>query len=267
MKKLTAILFILVLALSLASCGKSSSGTTVLKVGATPSPHAEILEFVKDDLAKQGIDLQVVEFDDYVLPNTGTEDGSLDANYFQHTPYLEDFNATRGTHLVSVAIIHYEPLGIYAGKSNSLDVANGAVIAVPNDATNEARALLLLEANGLITLEPNAGLNATVLDIKDNPKNIKIEEIEAAQLTAHLKDVDLAVINGNYAVQAGLSAKDAIAAEGKDSEAAQLYGNVLVVKEGNEKNPAVLALADALRTDKVKKFIEDNYDGIVVPMF
>ena len=267
MKKLIAIIFVLVLAFSVTSCGGSSSGTTVLKVGASPTPHAEILEFVKDDLAKQGIDLQVIEFDDYVLPNTGTEDGSLDANYFQHTPYLEDFNETRGTHLVSVAVIHYEPLGLYAGKSKSLDLANGAVIGVPNDATNEARALLLLEANGLITLDPNAGLGATVLDIKDNPKNIKIEEIEAAQLTAHLADLDLAVINGNYAVQAGLKASDALAIEGKDSEAANLYGNILVVKEGNEKNPAVLALADALRTEKVRKFIEENYDGIVVPKF
>lgn len=266
MKKLIAILLVLVFALSLASCGKKSE-TTVLKVGASPTPHAEILNFVKDDLAKQGIDLQVIEFDDYVLPNTGTEDGSLDANYFQHTPYLEDFNASRGTHLVSVAVIHYEPLGVYKGKSSSLDVANGAVIGVPNDATNEARALLLLEANGLITLDPNAGLNATVLDIKDNPKNIKIEEIEAAQLTAHLADLDLAVINGNYAVQAGLKAADALAIEGKDSEAANLYGNILVVKEGNEKNPAILALADALRTEKVRKFIEENYDGIVVPKF
>ena len=148
-----------------------------------------------------------------------------------------------------------------------MDVPDGAVIGVPNDTSNEARALLLLEANGLITLEPNAGLNATVLDIKDNPKNLKIEEIEAAQITAHLADLDLAVVNGNYAVQAGLKATDALAIEGKDSEAANLYGNILVVKEGNEKNPAVLALADALRTDKVRKFIEDNYDGIVVPKF
>lgn len=267
MKKLTSILLVLVFAFALASCGGKSSETTVLKVGASPTPHAEILNFVKDDLAKQGIDLQVIEFDDYVLPNTGTEDGSLDANYFQHTPYLEDFNATRGTHLVSVAVIHYEPLGLYKGKSSTLDVPDGAVIGVPNDTSNEARALLLLEANGLITLEPNAGLNATVLDIKDNPKNLKIEEIEAAQITAHLADLDLAVVNGNYAVQAGLKAADALAIEGKDSEAANLYGNILVVKEGNENNPAVLALADALRTDKVRKFIEDNYDGIVVPKF
>ena len=266
MKKLTAIVLVLIFALSLAGCGKSSA-TTVLKVGASPTPHAEILNFVKDDLAKQGIDLQVIEFDDYVLPNTGTEDGSLDANYFQHTPYLEDFNATRGTHLVSVAVIHYEPLGLYKGKSSSLDVADGAVIGVPNDATNEARALLLLEANGLITLDPGAGLNATVLDIKDNPKNLKIEEIEAAQITAHLADLDLAVINGNFAVQAGLKAADALAIESKDSEAANLYGNILVVKEGHEKDPAILALADALRTDKVRQFMEENYDGIVVPKF
>ncbi len=269
MKKIIAVLFTLVLAFALVSCGSQggSSETTVLKVGASPSPHAEILEVVKDDLAKQGIELEIVEFDDYVLPNTSTEDGSIDANYFQHTPYLEDFNATRGTHLVSVAVIHYEPLGIYGGKSSSLDLADGAVIGVPNDTSNEARALLLLEANGLITLDPGAGLNATVLDITSNPKNLKIEEIEAAQLTAHLSDLDLAVINGNYAVQGGLSAEDAIAIEDKDSEAANIYGNVLVVKEGNEKNPAILALADALRSEEVRKFIEDNYAGTVVPKF
>ena len=269
MKKIIAALITLALAFALVSCGsqEGSTETTVLKVGASPSPHAEILEVVKDDLAKQGIELEIVEFDDYVLPNTSTEDGSIDANYFQHTPYLEDFNATRGAHLVSVAVIHYEPLGIYGGKSSSLDLADGAVIGVPNDATNEARALLLLEANGLITLDPGAGLNATVLDITSNPKNLKIEEIEAAQLTAHLSDLDLAVINGNYAVQGGLSAEDAIAIEDKDSEAANIYGNVLVVKEGNEKNPAILALADALRSEEVRKFIEDNYAGTVVPKF
>jgi D-methionine transport system substrate-binding protein len=268
MKKLTSLVLILILALSLAGCGsQTSSDKTVLKVGASPTPHAEILEIVVDDLAKQGIELQIVEFDDYVLPNTGTEDGSLDANYFQHTPYLDDFNATRGTHLVPVAVVHYEPLGIYAGKSSSLDVADGAVIGVPNDATNEARALLLLEANGLLTLDPSAGLNATVLDITGNPKNLKIEEIEAAQITAHLADLDLAVINGNYAVQAGLKATDALAIEDKDSEAANLYGNILVVKEGREKDPAILALADALRTEEVKKFIEETYAGTVVPKF
>ena len=269
MKKLTAIILTLILALTLVSCGSGSGSkdAVVLKVGASPTPHAVILESVKEDLAKQGIDLQVVEFDDYVLPNTGTEDGSLDANYFQHTPYLEDFNATRGTHLVSVAVIHYEPLGLYPGKSSSLDVADGAVIGVPNDATNEARALLLLEANGLLKLDPSAGLNATVLDIADNPKNLKIEEIEAAQITAHLADLDLAIVNGNYAVQAGFKASDALAIEDKDSEAANLYGNILVVKEGRENDPAILALADALRTEKVRQFIEANYEGIVVPKF
>lgn len=271
MKKITAVLAIIALALCLVSCGKKEKDpdAKVIKVGATPSPHCEILEVVKPLLAEQGITLEIVEMNDYVIPNTSTEDGSLDANFFQHTPYLDSFNEEQGTHLVSVCAVHYEPLGIYAGKTASLSaIPDGATIAVPNDTSNEARALLLLESNGLIKLDPSAGVKATILDITDNPHNIKFSEVEAAQLTAHLKDVDFAVINGNYAISAGLSAtKDALAIETADSLAAETYANVLVVKAGNENNELVKALAKALQSDKVKKFIEETYDGAVVAMF
>lgn len=267
MKKIGLLALVLVLVLSLTACGGSKSGTTI-RVGASPSPHSEILEIAKEQLAKEGITLEIVTFDDYVLPNTATEEGDLDANYFQHTPYLDNFNVEYNTHLVSVQAVHYEPLGIYPGKSSSLQLSSGATIAVPNDTTNEARALLLLQDNGFLTLKEGVGINATVLDIAENPLNLKIEEIEAAQLTSHLKDVDLAVINGNYAIAAGLSAKnDALTIEQSDSEAAQTYANVLVVKEGRENDEAIQALAKALTSDAVKKFIEDTYDGAVVPIF
>ena len=266
MKKIIAIVLIALFAFSLASCGKKDAKT--ITVGASPVPHAEILEVCKDILAKEGITLIIKEFDDYVLPNTSTEDGSLDANYFQHTPYLETFNSERGTHLVAVCAVHYEPLGLYPGKTKSLSsLPDGAQIAIPNDTSNEARALLLLEYNGLIKLDPNAGLNATVLDISENPHNLDIVEMEAAQITAHLPDVDLAVINGNYAINAGLNAaKDALAIEESDSQAAKTYANCLVVKEGNEKNELVQALVKALTSDEVKKFIEEKYEGSVVSM-
>ena len=268
MKKIFAVILVLALALSLASCGKKEEDSKTITVGATPSPHAEILEVCKEILAEQGITLVIKEFDDYVIPNTSTEDGSLDANYFQHTPYLDSFNAERGTHLVSVVAVHYEPLGLYPGKTKSLDaIPDGAKIAVPNDTSNEARALLLLEANGIIKLDPAAGVNATALDIVENPHNVEILEIEAAQLTAHLADVDFAVINGNYAINAGLNVtKDGLAMETADSVAAKTYANVLVVKQGNENNELVKALADALTSDEVKKFIEEKYEGAVVSM-
>jgi len=238
-------------------------------VGASVTPHAEILAVAKEILAEQGIDLKIVEFTDYIQPNLNVEYGELDANYFQHKPYLDDFNAERGTHLVSVAAIHYEPFGIYPGKTSSIEeLPDGAVISVPNDGTNEARALLLLEAQGLITLKEGAGLSTTILDIVDNPKNLKIKELEAAQLTLSRQDVDLAVINGNYAIQAGLNANtDALATEDKDSTAAQTYANIVCVKEGNENNPAVLALVEALKSDKVKEFMLEKYEGAVVPIF
>ena len=245
----------------------SLEGTT-LKVGATPAPHAEILEVVKDILAEQGITLEIVEFNDYIQPNLAVEDGSLDANYFQHITYMNDFNDQNGTHLVSAAEVHYEPMSLYAGKVSSLDeLADGAQIGVPNDATNEARALLVLQQEGLITLRDGAGITATINDIVDNPKNLQFSEMEAAQLPLRLADLDMAVINGNYAIDAGLSMDDALATESADGEAAQAYVNVLAVKEGRETDPAIQALAAALCSDEVKTYIEENYNGAVVAVF
>ena len=271
MKKLISATLAATLALSLAACGSTASTTetasseaastestaasseaaestsdlagTTLKVAASPTPHAEILNVAKEVLAEQGIDLEVVEFSDYVQPNLVTENGEVDANYFQHTPY--------------------------PGKSSDLaNIADGATIAVPNDTTNEARALQLLAAQGLITVRDGAGLTATVNDITENPHNVKIEEIEAAQLPRTVQDVDFAVINGNYAIEAGFSVgKDALATEDASSEAAQTYANVLVVKEGNESNPAIQALYAALTSDKAKDYINSTYDGAVVPIF
>ena len=245
----------------------SLEGTT-LRVGATPAPHAEILEVVKDLLAEQGITLEIAQYNDYVQPNNAVEDGSLDANYFQHITYMNEFNVSDGTHLVSAAEVHYEPFGLYAGKTASLDeLADGAQIAVPNDTTNEARALLLLEQEGLITLREGAGITATKADIEENPKNLEIVELEASQLPVRLADVDMAVINGNYALDAGLSVSDALAVESADGEAAQAYVNVLAVKEGRETDPAIQALAAALCSDEVKTYIEENYSGAVVAVF
>lgn len=287
-KKVFALTLALALCLALAACGSNgtssaagsaaaSSGssaaadgkTIVLKVAASPTPHAEILAQVKDVLAQQGIDLQVKEYGDYVVPNTAVEEGDEDANYFQHQPYLDQFNKENGTHLVSVAKIHYEPMGIYPGKCTSLDaLSDGATIAVPNDVTNEARALQLLAAQGLITLKEDAGLSATTNDIVDNPKNIQFKELEAAMLPNTVSDVDLSVINANYALQAGLSpATDALASESADSEAAQTYANVLVVKEGHENDPAIQALVKALQSDAVRDYINNTYKGAVVPIF
>lgn len=268
-KKLLALSLALVLGLALTACGEKKAEMTVLKVAASTTPHAEILAQVKDDLAKEGIDLQITEYSDYVIPNTAVEDGDEDVNYFQHQPYLDQFNAENGTHLVSVAAIHYEPLGIYPGKTAALaDLPDGATIGVPNDATNEARALQLLEAQGLITVREDAGLNATPNDIVDNPKNLSFVELEAAMLPNVTTEMDLAVINGNYALQAGFSsAKDALALEDAQSEAAQTFANVIVVKEGNEDNEAVKALVEALKSDKVKDYINETYEGNVLPIF
>ncbi|MCI7474216.1 MAG: MetQ/NlpA family ABC transporter substrate-binding protein [Clostridiales bacterium] len=241
---------------------------TVIKVAASPTPHAEILKVAKEVLAEQGITLEIQEFTDYIQPNMVTEDGQVDANYFQHITYLNDFNTENGTHLVSVADLHYEPFGIYAGKTVSLaDLPDGAVIGVPNDPTNEGRALLLLQQEGLITLKEGVGLTATKLDIAENPKNLDIQELEAAQLPRSLDSLDLAVINGNYALQAGLNAADALAVESTDGEAAQAYVNVLAVKEGKENDPAIQALVAALKSDEVKTFMEETWPGAVVPMF
>ena len=240
----------------------------VIKVGASITPHAEILRSVSDELEKQVYKLEVVEYNDYIIPNTALESGELDANYIQHLPYLEDFNKENGTHIVSVADIHYEPFGIYAGKSDSLEnLKEGAVIAVPNDTTNEARALLLLQDQGLIKLKENAGLTATVKDIAENPKNFEIKELEAAQVPKALQDVDVAAINTNYALEANLKLSDALASEGADSLAAKTYANIIAVKEGNENAEKIKALIDAVKSEQVKKFIEDKYDGAVVPIF
>lgn len=268
MKKFVA----LVLALSLVVCiaaGCSKKDDKTIRVGASVTPHAEILEVAKELLAEEGYTLEITEFNDFVLPNTSVEDEELDANYFQHRNYLADFNEENGTHLVEVVPVHYEPLGLYAGKTAAVaDLAEGATIAVPNDGTNEARALMLLEAQGLIKLNEEAGFTATKLDIVENPLNLDIQELDAAQLVRALEDVDMAVINGNYAIQGGLNAgKDALAVEDKDSEAIQTYANVLVVKEGNEKDEGILALAKALQSEEVKAFIEENYEGAVIAMF
>lgn len=270
MKKFLSVLLILTLAvILLTGCKSNSKGDKEIIVGASSTPHAEILEKAKPILEKEGYTLKIIEYADYVQPNLALESGDLDANYFQHKPYLDQFNKENKTDLVSAATIHYEPFGIYPGKTASLEaLADGAQIAVPNDATNEARALLLLEAQGLITLKKGAGLNATKNDIDKNPKNLKIVEIEAAQLARSLKDVDLAVINGNYAIEAGLSvSKDAIATEDKDSLAADTYANIIAVKAGNENREDIKALIKALQSNEVKKFIEDKYKGAVVPKF
>ena len=292
MKKLLALTLALVLCLGLAACGGGTStdtdtnadtssdadtngdatanGETItLTVGATPNPHAEILAQVKDDLAAEGIDLVVKEYSDYVVPNTAVEEGDLDANYFQHTPYMEKFNEENGTHLVSVGKIHYEPMGIYPGLTKTLEeLPDGATIAVPNDATNEARALQLLAAQGLIELKEDAGLNATPNDITSNPKNLQFKELEAAMLPQTASEVDLSVINSNFAMEGGMNpATDSLASEDADSEAAQTFANIIAVKEGHENDPAILALIDVLHSDTIRDYINNTYSGAVVPTF
>ena len=238
-----------------------------ITVAASPTPHAEILAEASKVLEKEGWTLDVIEFEDYVQPNLVVDSGEIDANYFQHVPYLDNFNEENGTALVSVAGIHYEPFGIYPGQKAALDeLSDGDVIAVPNDTTNEARALLLLQDNGVITLKEGAGLTATVKDIVENPNNIEIKELEAAQVSRVKDEVAFVVLNGNYALEAGFSVgKDAVAYEKSDSEAAKTYVNVLVVKEGNEENEGIQALADVLKSDAIKEYINNTYDGAVVP--
>lgn len=267
-KKLVAVLAgVSVLAGLLTGCGKAKEDK-VIKVGASPTPHAEILEVIKDNLEEDGYTLEIVEYNDYVLPNTAVEDGEIDANFFQHTPYLNDFNAENGTHIVSVASVHFEPFGIYGGKTKSLEeLKDGATVAVPNDTTNEARALLLLEAQGLIKLKDGVGLDATVVDIEENKLNLEIKELEAAQIARSLQDVDIACINGNYALEAGLTAEDAIAFEASDSLAASTYANIVTVKEGNENSEKTKALVDAILSDEVRDYINNTYNGAVVPVF
>lgn len=284
-KKITAMFMASVFALTtLAGCGSSAGtsapaanapaasdkgGVQTITVAATAAPHAEILEsdIVKNALAAEGYEVKVTVFDDYVQPNNVVESGEIDANYFQHITYLKDFNEQNKTSLVSAGGIHYEPFGIYGGKKKSLDeLADGDSIAVPNDTTNEARALLLLEANGLITLKEGVGLQATVNSITDNPHNLEIVEVEAAQVPHQLESVDYAIMNGNYAMEAGFTvATDALAYEAQDSDAATNYVNVIAVKQGNENEPGIKALVKVLKSDEVKKWIEGEYSGSVVP--
>ncbi|MCR5356811.1 MAG: MetQ/NlpA family ABC transporter substrate-binding protein [Lachnospiraceae bacterium] len=241
------------------------NGETI-KIAASTTPHAEILAQAAPILEEYGYKIDVVEFEDYVQPNLVVESGEFDANYFQHIPYLDSFNEEKGTHLVNAGGIHYEPFGIYPGKKSSLsDVEDGDSIAVPNDTTNEARALLLLEDNGLLKLKDGAGLTATTKDITENPHNIKFVELEAAQVARVVDEVEYVVLNGNYALEAGYSVgKDSIAYEASDSVAAGTYVNIIAVKEGNETSDKINALVTVLRSDAIKKFIEDNYDGAVV---
>ena len=268
MKKTIAIILTLILALSLAACGGKADDKTIT-VAASPTPHAEILKVAAEVLAKDGWTLEIKEYTDYVQPNNVVEDGEIDANYFQHVPYLDTFNADNGTHLVSVAMIHYEPFGIYAGtKSAIADLAEGDKIAIPNDGSNRARALLLLEAEGIIKLKEGVGMDATDLDIVENPLNLDIVQMEAAQIANIRDSVALAVINGNYALQAGLNAgTDALAVEDAASISATTYANVLVVKEGNEQSEKIQALVKALMSQEVKDYINNTYSGAVVPIF
>lgn len=248
---------------------ESSTELEVITVAATSVPHAEILEseVVTSALEAKGYKVEVTVFEDYVQPNNVVEAGEFDANYFQHITYLNDFNEQNGTSLVSAGGIHYEPFGIYGGTKKSLDkIADGDTIAIPNDTTNEARALLLLEANNLITLEEGVGLTATVNNIAENPYNLKIVEVEAAQVPHQIDSVSYAVMNGNYAMEAGFTvATDALAYESQDSEAAEKYVNVIAVKEGNESNPGIVALVEVLKSDDVKAWIQEQYEGSVVP--
>lgn len=268
MKKILAVLLTGALAAGvLTGCGGKNADDKVIKVAASATPHAELLEQVKPILAEQGYDLQITVFDDYVQPNEVVESGEFDANYFQHIPYLNSFNEEKTTHLVNAGGIHYEPFGIYPGTKSDLGaVADGDNIVVPNDTTNEARALLLLQDNGLITLKDGVGLTATVNDIIDNPYNLVIEELEAAQIPRVVSEFAYAVMNGNYALEAGYSvARDALAYESSDSEAAKTYVNVIAVKEGNENTDKTKALVAALKTDTIKDYINSTYDGAVIP--
>ena len=266
MKKILAIALIALFTIASVfaqAASETQPSETKIVVGATPEPHAALLALVVDDLASHGITLEVKEFTDYVTPNDAVEYGEIDANYFQHIPYLESFNTEHGYHLVNAGGIHVEPIALYSSKYSSLsDIPNGAVVAIPNDPTNEGRALLLLQSAGLIKLKDNAGLEAIPLDIVENPKNLKFSEIEAATLPRILSDVDAAVINGNYAIPAGLVAtRDGLFVEGADSP----YVNVIAVKAGNENNPAVKALVEALKSDKVKAYVAEHYkNGEVV---
>ncbi|MGO5205325.1 MetQ/NlpA family ABC transporter substrate-binding protein [Parolsenella catena] len=280
LKPLAGIAAVAGLALALTACGgnsgsaattaaaSGSSEDNVITVGASPSPHAEILNAVADELKSEGYELKAVEYNDYVQPNVALDAGDLDANYFQHLPYLENYNDENGTNLVSAGAIHFEPMGLYAGKSSDINnVPDGAKIAVPSDATNEARALLLLQDQGVIKLKDGVGLEATANDIEENPHNIQLVEVEAAAVPRSLEDCDFAVINGNYALSAGLDTGATLASESADSEAAQTYANIVAVRKGDENSEKTQALIKALTSDTARKFIEEQYKGSVIPVF
>ena len=266
MRKTLAVIAVLVLAGALLFAGGKKDNSKVLKVGATPEPHASMLNLIVDDMAKAGYTLEVVEFTDYVTPNRALEDGQIDANFFQHIPYMDAQNEEHGYHLVNAGGVHIEPIALYSKKVSSLSgLADGASIAIPNDPTNEGRALLLLQSAGLIKLNAAAGITATPLDIVENKKNLKFNEVEAASLPRVLDDVDAAVINGNYAIPAGLSAtKDGLIVEGADSP----YVNIVTVKAGNENDPRIKALVNALKSDEIKDYVNKTYpNGEVVLVF
>lgn len=280
MKKFIGILLTAALAFSAVGCGgkttnetadagASTSGEAVtIKVGASPSPHAEILKAAQPLLAEKGVTLEIVEFNDYVQPNLALNTGDLDANYFQHQPYLDQFNKDNGLDLVALGAVHYEPMGIFAGNSSDLTaLPDGAKVGVPNDPTNEARALLLLEANGLITLKEGVGVAATKLDIVENPHNLEIVEMEAAQLSLSLGSLDIAVINGNYALSGGLSIADALAIEEADSLSAETYQNVVAVRKGDEAREELKALMEVLNSQEIADFINNTFEGAVAPVF
>lgn len=260
-----SLILILVLS-SLAGCGKNEVSENVIKIGVSPKPHKEIIDFIKEDLKKEGVELEIIEFTDYIKPNMALADGEIDANFFQHEPYMNNFKEEKGLKITSLAKIHVEPLGLYSSKVKSLDeLKEGDTIAIPNDPTNGGRALLLLEKNGVVKLKEDAGLEATEKDVVEtNPKNLVIKPLEAAQLPRILNDVDGAVINGNFALEAGLSpTKDALILEGKDSP----YANIIAIREGEEENEKFAKLIKVLQSEKVKKFIEEQYNGGVIPAF
>lgn len=265
MKRIFSTLFVLLVAAGLFAGGGKDKAVGVLTVGATPEPHAEMLKLVVDDLALQGITLKVMEFTDYVTPNEALESGQIDANFFQHLPYMDSFNAERGYHLVNAGGIHIEPMALYSKKLSSLAELKDATIAIPNDPTNEGRALLLLQSAGLIKLDPAAGITATPINIIENPNNLKFTELEAATMPRILADVDAAVINGNYAIPAGLIAsKDGLFVEGSDSP----YVNIIAVKDGNQTDEKIVALVKALQSQKIIDFIASRYpNGEVVKAF
>lgn len=262
------VLSLVIGSIALTGCGGKDGDDKTIKVGASPAPHAEILKEVKAELEKDGYKLEIVEFQDYVQPNKALDAGDIDANYFQHKPYMDEFNAKQETELVSIGAIHYEPLGLYQGEKKSIDeLAEGDKIAVPNDTTNEARALLLLESEGLIKLKKDAGLTATKQDVVENPKKLEIVELEAAIIPRSMSSVAMGVINGNYALSAGIKEDTAITFESSDSAAAKTYANIIAVKKGNEDSEKSKALFKAMTSDKIKKFIEKKYGKAVVPVF